>query len=295
MHARRSTLAPLGVALAVMVVWGGTPVLSKIALREIGPLDVGLLRTVLAGLAAAPLLAAGRVAPPAGAHSRALVIGSGFAGFVAFPLLYTVGQERTSAMHAGLILAALPVATGGYAALVYRRRPGRRWLAGSAVALAGEVALIALRGGHGGSKTTLAGDLLVLVSMLVVAGGYVAGAGLGLRGYGSLPTTLWGVVLSTVAMGPVLGASVAARGWPSAGPGPWAAVVTLAIATSIIGYISWYWALARGGIQRIATMQFLQPFSGLVLAALVLGERLTLALALASIAILVGVSVALRR
>lgn len=68
----------------------------------------------------------------------------------------------------------------------------------------------------------------------------------------------------------------------------------MAIVTSIVGYIGWYWALNRGGIARIAPIQFLQPFSGLVLAALLLGERLTLSLGLAAIAILVGVAIAQR-
>ena len=53
----------------------------------------------------------------------------------------------------------------------------------------------------------------------------------------------------------------------------------LAIVTSIIGYIGWYWALAKGGISRIATIQFFQPISGLILAAILLGEQLTLPLA----------------
>ena len=49
----------------------------------------------------------------------------------------------------------------------------------------------------------------------------------------------------------------------------------LAVVTSIVGYIGWYWALDRGGIQRIATLQFLQPLSGFVLAVVVLGDHVT--------------------
>ena len=74
----------------------------------------------------------------------------------------------------------------------------------------------------------------------------------------------------------------------------WGAVLFLAAVTSIAGYVGWYWALARGGIQRIATLQFLQPLSGLVLAALVLGERLTWPLAVGAAAVIVGVVIARR-
>ena len=60
-------------------------------------------------------------------------------------------------------------------------------------------------------------------------------------------------------------------------------------------YIGWYWALAHGGIQRIATIQFLQPFSGLLIAAWLLGEQFTLPLIAASIAILAGVAITQKR
>jgi drug/metabolite transporter (DMT)-like permease len=92
-----------------------------------------------------------------------------------------------------------------------------------------------------------------------------------------------------------MAADVARGGWPSAGWQAWSAVLYLASITTILGYIGWYWALARGGIARIGTIQFFQPVSGLILAALLLGERMTLPLLAASIVILAGVWIAQRR
>ena len=71
-------------------------------------------------------------------------------------------------------------------------------------------------------------------------------------------------------------------------------MIYLAAVTTIIGYIGWYWALAKGGIARISTIQFFQPVSGLILAALLLGERMTLSLLAASVVILAGVWTAQR-
>jgi hypothetical protein len=130
---------------------------------------------------------------------------------------------------------------------------------GSAVALAGEVVLVAFRTGGGGAHTSLSGDLLIAVSVLVVALGYVAGARLGQTGYNSLATTFWGVAIGLLVIAPVVVGDLAADGIPHADPGPWAAVIFLATVTSIVGYVGWYWALAHGGIARIATIQFLQP------------------------------------
>jgi drug/metabolite transporter (DMT)-like permease len=285
--------APVLVSLAVMVFWGATPVLTRIATDDLAPLWVAVLRTVLAGLVAVPLVMTTERRPPASAPARLLLAASSAAGFVIFPIVFTIGQERTSAMHGVGILAALPVFTGLYGMLVARRRPGVWWLAGCALALAGEAVIVAVRADGGGTATVL-GDLLVLASALVVSSGYVAGALLVPRGFSSAASTYWGVMLGALALAPLALAMLAVDGPPRAGAASWAAVLFLAVVTSIAGYVGWYWALAHGGIARIAPLQFLQPLSGLVLAALLLGERLTWPLAVGAAAVIVGVAVARR-
>ena len=280
--------------MLVMVVWGATPVATRIATDDLEPLMIAVLRTVLAGLVAVPLVAAARRRPPANARARLLLAMSAAAGFVVFPVVYTVGQERTSAMHGVGILAALPVFTGLYAAIVARRRPGRWWIAGCALALLGEAVIVVVRTSGDGGDATLVGDLLVLAAALVVSAGYVAGAMLVPRGFSSAATTYWGVMLGAIVLAPVGLGLVIADGVPHAGAAAWGAVLFLAVLTSIVGYVGWYWALAHGGIARIAPLQFLQPLSGLVLAALVLDERLTLPLAVGAAAVIAGVAIARR-
>src|SRR3954469_11320601 len=276
-----------------MVLWGGTPIVTRLALDDLPPLVVASMRTVLAGLVAIPLLAGMRQRLPGDRGSRTLLGISAAAGFVLFPVIYTVGQQRTSALHGVMILAALPVFTGTYAAIVARRMPQRAWLAGSAVALVGEAVLI---GGRGTAATgaPLAGALLGLAAALCVSAGYVAGAMLPPRGLSSLATTLWGVLLGTIVLAPLAAGLFATDGVPEAGPKAWAAVVFLALVTSIVGYLGWYWALDRGGISRIATLQFLQPISGFVLAAIVLDESVTVPIGIGSALIVGGIMIAQR-
>ncbi len=290
---RSRAAAPVVVAVLVMVVWGATPILTRLALEDLEPLVVATLRTVLAGLLAIPLLARARQPLPRAAGARRLLAVSAASAFVVFPVIYTIGQQRTSGLHGVMILAALPIFTGLYAFAVVRRAPGRAWLAGSAVALAGEAVLIGTRGG-GGGDATITGDLLVLLAALVVSAGYVAGALLPRRGVSSSAATFWGVLLGALVLAPLGGALLARDGLPSAGWKPWGAVLVLAVLTSIVGYIGWYWALDRGGIQRIATLQFLQPLSGFALAAIVLGDRVTLPIAVGSTLIVAGIVVAQR-
>ena len=289
----RLVAAPVLVAVLVMVAWGATPILTRLALEDMEPLVVATLRTAVAGLLAVPLVARMRSPLPRTRTGRRLLAVSALAAFVVFPVVYTIGQQRTSGLHGVMILAALPIFTGVYASLVTRRRPGRAWVAGSAVALGGEVVLIAGRGGASG-EATLGGDLIVLAAALVVSAGYVAGALLPPRGVPSAAATFWGVVIGAVVLAPLATALLATDGWPDAGATAWGAVLFLAVVTSILGYIGWYWALDRGGIQRIATLQFLQPLSGFALAAVVLGDSVTLPIAIGSVLIVAGIVVAQR-
>lgn len=279
---------PMAVALAVMVVWGGTPLFSKIAAGEIDPLLVGILRTVVAGVAAIPLVLGLRLPLPSNTRDRILLAVSGITAFVAFPLLFTVGQSQTSAMHGALILATLPVFTSLFGTLLERRRVSKTWILGCSIALAGEAVVIVWRTAGSAAGTSLAGDALVLLSSVICAVGYVAGARLSQRGYPSLATTLWGVGFSAIALVPLMGWSLAGGGMPHAGGAAWGSVLVLALLTSILGYVAWYWALAHGGISRIASIQFTQPIFGLLLAAVVLSERPAPVTMVAGVAILAG-------
>ncbi len=68
----------------------------------------------------------------------------------------------------------------------------------------------------------------------------------------------------------------------------WGSILVLAVLTSIVGYVLWYWALGAGGISRIAGIQFTQPLFGLLLAAVFLGERPGPTVIVAGTAILFG-------
>ena len=169
-----------------MLVWVATPVATD--WRRARPASVAVLEPC------SPARSCSRSSPvaPPPSEARALLAISAVTGFVLFPVVYTIGQERTSAMHGSMILAALPIITGLYAALVTRRRPEAWWLVGCGVALAGEAVIVALRAGASGEGATLVGDLLVLVSALAVAAGYVAGAMLLSLDFSSAATTTWG-------------------------------------------------------------------------------------------------------
>jgi len=175
-----------------------------------------------------------------------------------------------------------------------RRRPTRIWILGSLIALAGEVVLIAGRAGPGTGTASIAGDALVLVSNCFASLGYVAGGRLQQAGYPSTGTTFWGAASMALLLAPIVPILWMRGEFAVASVPAWSAVGYLAVIVTILGYVLWYWALGKGGIARVGLVQFLQPVSGVILAAVLLGERISLSFLLASALVLSGVWLAIK-
>lgn len=101
--------------------------------------------------------------------------------------------------------------------------------------------------------------------------------------------SLGGVVLL-----PVLALRFDATNWPTVTAIGWGATAYLALFVTILAYVAWYWALARGGTARVGSVQFAQPVVALAAAVTAMGEVFTPPLALATVAILAGIAIAQR-
>ena len=72
------TPAVILAALLAVIVWGGSPVGTKLAVASLPPLTVAALRTVLGGVVALPLALLLRIPPPARARQWGLLALSSF-------------------------------------------------------------------------------------------------------------------------------------------------------------------------------------------------------------------------
>jgi drug/metabolite transporter (DMT)-like permease len=284
-------LTVLAAAYGTIVLWGASPLATKVAVGGIDPLAVGVLRTLLGALVALPILLVGEHKLPRSRFAWTNLAVSALGGFVFFPLLFSLGLKLTTAGHGALLLGILPVFTGLIAAVLEDRAPSGRWWLGCVVALVGTAVLVGERFGFAATEASLSGNLLVLVGAAGAAAGYVTGARAA-REIGTWPVTLWGLVIGGIVLLPVSPFVLSPSALAQAGPLPWGGVLYQAFVTSILGYALWYWALSQGGIGRTGVTQFVQPLIGLVLAVALLGEALTWPMILAAALILGGVAFA---
>lgn len=149
------------VAVGFLVVgaaaWGITFPAGKEALASLEAVSFMAWSRLLGGASLLPLAAG----IPRAEWRRALPLGSllGLLLFFAY-LFQTLGLERTTATSAGFLTGLYVVGTPAFAALLYRRLPGRRVTAAVALSIVG-LALLSLRG-----WSFSPGDSLVLVSVV---------------------------------------------------------------------------------------------------------------------------------
>ena len=252
--------------LAGMAIFSASLPATRVAVLALDPLFVTLFRAGAAGLLGAALLVLLDQPRPRRADLPSLVTVA-LGVVIGFPLLTALALREVTSAHAMVFLGLLPLATAGCAVLRgVRRPPPAFW----AFALAGGGLVAAYALWQGGAEGSLAGDLLLLAAILACGLGYAEGAALSRR-LGGWQVISWSLLLSL---------PLSLPGTLLAWPDNWSAVDWPALAglayvsvfSMFVGFIFWYRGLALGGVVAVSQLQLLQPFLGLTLAALLLGE-----------------------
>jgi drug/metabolite transporter (DMT)-like permease len=287
----KSAASVFGAAFITITLFALTPITTRFVVAHVDAMTVGLSRTVLAVPVAAAILFAFRLRPPAGFRQWRLLAVSAGGGFVGFPILFSLGAQRTSAAHACLCMAAIPLFTALTGMLVEGKRPRLGWILGAGIAMFGEASLVSIRDPLLSQPYSVTGDGLVLASAVSVACSFVAGSRLTAQ-TDSWSATFWSVALAGAMLSPWFVVRAAAVNWPDLTLLDWAALAHLSIGASVIGWVAWFYALARGGVARVAALQFLQPVLSLIFAASMLAESITPLVTLVAGTILVGLALA---
>ncbi|MGH3198906.1 MAG: DMT family transporter, partial [Streptosporangiaceae bacterium] len=277
---RRNAVAAL---IAAGLLWGTTVPLSKLALAWLSP---GWLTVARFGLAAAVLLAvAAKNRPRLRAAFTPKVLVSGALGYGGSVMVQNAGISRTSVTHAALLIGAVPVMVAIIAAVWHRTvaRPVA-WV-GFVVSLGG-VGVVTAGGGGGGA--TMAGDGLVLASLVLSATVTVAQARL-LTGRDPVAVT------AVQFLGATLGAllvSVLTGGAPAlpARPGPVLAVVALAAAGTLLPFTLFAFGQSRVSAEVAGAFLNLEPLVGAIAGAVAFGDPVGPAQIAGGAAIVAGIA-----
>lgn len=275
----------MALGLAAVMLFALTIPMTRMASLALPSVFVGAGRAALSGLLAAGYLWAVGARWPRGGE-WGLIAWMALGGVFGWTGLMAIAVRYVDAVHASVVSGIIPLATALLAAMWAGQRPSRGfWLCAAGAALV----VVGYALGRSGGRLHGA-DALLLAAVLLCALGYVAGAQL-TRTMPAAQVGSWVLALCLPISLPL-----AAYTWPQT-PAPWSAWgawLYVSIVSAWLGMFVWYRALALGGAVRVSQTQAVQPFASMLLAALLLGERLD-ALTLVCGAAVVGLVVLGRR
>lgn len=255
---------------AAGTLWGTGFFFGKIALREVSVGHMVLYRFLFALLPALPLA----IRQDQRWSRRDWTI-LGISALFGIPLQFLLqfkGLSMTSLAHASLMIGTLPVVLAAAAAVfLHERLDTLGWLA-----LAGSTAgacLIAVAGGHGSGGATLAGDLLVVFSVLISLI-WIMGNRTLLQQHGTLAVSSRSLLAGTLMLAvwvplqdgvpPVHGIS-----WKA-----WAALAASGLLCTAATTVLWNWGLTQIPASQAGIFLNMEPVVGSLLGVWIFRERL---------------------
>ncbi len=282
-------------ACFAVVLFALVPASTRIAGLQLDGLSIGFIRTVGAGLLAAPLLVICRLRPPNGLKDLGLLLVYAVGNFAAFPVLFSLGTQRTSGAHAALIMAVTPLLVAIIGIILHRHLPRWIWFLGMAVAVMGEAALVGSSNLGTVAGATIAGDAIVFAGCTSSAIGLAAGARLGSR-MNPLAGAVWAMAIAAVGLAPFAAVHTLTAPYRYSDLTwiTWAAIIQITLGAAVLANMSLVWAFSKGGLVRVAPLQFAQPVCALFFASTLLDEHLTLSFLFVAAVIVIGIVIASR-
>lgn len=279
----------LGILLGLLGVAGFSATLpaTRVAVHYVDPLIVGLGRALVAAVCAVAMLLLTRQPIPTAQQIKGLIVVA-LGVIVGFPLFSAIALQQLPAAHSAIVVAILPMLTAVVGAVRMRQRPSHLFwftsMLGSVLVL-----MFALSNGVEGVQ---AADGVLLLACLAAAFGYVEGGKLAGE-MGGWQVICWALVLAAPFLLAPVGWSLYQHGFEAPLSG-WLAFLYVSLVSQFLAFFFWYQGMALVGVVRISQLQLLQPFMTLLVAAIVLGETVTVTMAGFALAVVVAVAMGRR-
>ena len=282
-------------AAAANVLGGLSYLAQKLALEGLPPATVTFLRNLVAvGLMWVWLRARRTTLTPWSRSDLGLLALLGTIGYGIPMWLGIVGVERSTSANGSILVLIEPMMVLVFAALLLKEHVTARQMTGVAVGLAGALAIVL----EGASLESLFSGEHLRGNVILALHGVFWGTFTPLvkplaARHDPVQVILRATAVSLLVVGPA--ALFERAGW-EAGPQLWPAlgwVLALALGVSFASAALWAAATRHVPAATIAPFVFIQPVTGVVAGALVLGERFTAVGAAGAAVIALGVAIAL--
>ncbi|WP_260706423.1 DMT family transporter [Edaphobacter flagellatus] len=267
----RQRLAGFLACASASAFWGCGFFFGKIALAEMGFAHMVLYRFLFALAALVPLLAMHR--PGLNAKEwRTLALAS-FLGIPVQFLIQFYGLSLTTVSHAALMVGTMPVILAvGATLFAHERLDATGWLALAASTTG--AALIAFgRHSIGAGNPSLAGDLLVVLSLAIALGWILLNKRLMDR-HSPIVVTAYGVLLGTLMLLVWVPLRYGAPPVAHVSLKAWLALAASGVLCTATTTLLWNWGMTKVPASQAGVLLNMEPLMGSLLGVFVLGEHL---------------------
>lgn len=269
-----------------MVIWAVNFIAAKVGLRYLPPITMASFRVVIAGVAMIPtyFLCARLPAFDGAQQSRGqgftardiwTFLYLGFFGVVVNQMCFTMGLRYTSVSHAAVIVGMGPLYTLVLAVLFRLEKATAHKIVGMLIAFVG-IAILASENGISAHSPSLLGDAITMTGSIGFATYAVLGKRVA-RQYDGLTMTAFNHFAGALIVLPVAVHQARQLGplsrwraipWPA-----WAAVLYMALLSSALAYVFYFWLLRYLAASQLAAFTYLLPVLATILGIALLGER----------------------
>jgi drug/metabolite transporter (DMT)-like permease len=278
----KTTIGWINGLIGILIFSASLPA-TRAAVADFDPVFLTVARASIAAVLAILILIAFRQKRPQRGDLVSLVV-TAMGVVVGFPLLTALALQHITAAHSIVFVGLLPLATAIFAVLRGGERPRPAFWLFSGL---GSALVVGFALGQGVTAAPL-GDMLMLAAIIACGLGYAEGARLSRR-LGGWQVICWALVIALPVMG-LIALLMWPESWTGIGTPAWIGLVYVSVFSMLIGFFFWYRGLALGGIAAVGQLQLLQPFFGLMLAALLLHEQVSATMFLVTLGIVACVA-----
>jgi drug/metabolite transporter (DMT)-like permease len=294
--ARRPTFTGYDLVLIFMVLmWGTNFVVLKMATAIVPSASFNFIRFVAGTLVLGVILVFSGQRLTLPRKDWAVCIYLAFISSVCFQTLFIFALQNTTVANSSLIKATAPIMLVLLNAWRGKDRVGRRGVIGALVAFfgVGMVIVYTHSGDFALGGTSLIGDLAMFGAALVWIWSVLASRG-PIERLPALPFAFWHGVWLTIFQGLIAFPTLASMDWSRWDGQVWLMMLYAGPGAFAIGSLIWNRGIRVIGTSRTAVYINLQPIAAAVAGAILLGEPLTVILAVGTTMVLTGVALVKR-
>lgn len=281
--------------MTVTIFWGTSYVAAKIGMRELLPLNLVIVRFVIASLLFGLILLFKKGNNCINKKDIPQFFMLGFWAITFFYYIHFTGLQYTTSTNAGLIMATTPVFAALFCVLTKKETVNNHSMLGIGIAFLG-VILVISQGQLSGllQQETFLGDSLIILTTLIWAWFTLKGKTV-LEKYSPFVAMAYIHIFGTILLLPfaffptVFVETTLLQQLPNVSVTTLLASAYLAIFCSVYSYFIWYLGISKIGAVKTATFNYFNPIMATLAGVIVFNDKLTIYTILGGLFVIVGV------